>query len=61
MSIAFPRPAPGGAQSPGPLKVPAEKLRDVLGITHVNFVAQKHQLAIVDSSKAMMTPELCRD
>jgi hypothetical protein len=42
--------APGAAPSPGPMKVPAEKLRDVLGITHVNFVAQKHQLAIVDSS-----------
>ena len=32
------------------MKVPAEKLHDVLGITHVNFVARKHQLAIVDSS-----------
>jgi 3',5'-cyclic-AMP phosphodiesterase len=50
MSTAFPQPAPGKAPSPGPLKVPAEKLRDVLGITHANFVAQKHDLAVVDSS-----------
>ena len=50
MSTAFPQPAPGAAPSPGPLKVPAEKLRDVLGITRANFVAQKRDLAVVDSS-----------
>ncbi|HEX4322559.1 MAG TPA: metallophosphoesterase [Acidobacteriaceae bacterium] len=50
MSTAFPQPAPGAAQSPGPMKVPDEKLRDVLGITQVNFVAQTHSLAIVDTS-----------
>ena len=49
-STAFPQPAPGSAPSPGPMKVPAEKLRDVLGITEVNFVAQRHSLAIVDTS-----------
>lgn len=50
MSTAFPQPAPGTAPSPGPMKVSAEKLRDVLGISEVHFVAQRHQLAIVDSS-----------
>jgi len=50
MSTAFPQPAPGSAPSPGPMKVSAERLRDVLGITEVHFVAQKHQLAIVDAS-----------
>ncbi|HEX4285611.1 MAG TPA: metallophosphoesterase [Terracidiphilus sp.] len=49
-STAFPQPAPGTAPSPGPMKVPAERLRDVLGITEVNFVAQRHALAIVDAS-----------
>jgi Icc protein len=49
-STAFPQPAPGHAPSPGPMKVPAEKLRDVLGITEVSFVAQPHALAIVDAS-----------
>jgi Icc protein len=49
-STAFPQPAPGSAPSPGPMKVPAEKLRDVLGITEVSFVAQLHSLATVDAS-----------
>jgi 3',5'-cyclic-AMP phosphodiesterase len=49
-STAFPQPAPGSAPSPGPMKVPADKLRDVLGISEVSFVAQRHSLAIVDAS-----------
>ena len=52
MSTAFPQPAPGEAQSPGPLKVPPEKLQSVLGLTHVNFVPQRNQLAVVDSTLA---------
>jgi 3',5'-cyclic-AMP phosphodiesterase len=48
-STAFPQPQPGQAAGPGPMKVPAEKLRDVLGITDVNFVRGKHTLGIVDS------------
>jgi Icc protein len=51
-STAFPQPQPGQADSPGPMKVPAEKLRDLLGITDVNFVRGKHTLGIVDSSLA---------
>jgi 3',5'-cyclic AMP phosphodiesterase CpdA len=51
-STAFPQPQPGQAASPGPMKVPAEKLRDLLGITDVNFVRGKHTLGIVDSSLA---------
>ncbi len=31
------------------MKVPAEKLREVLGIRNVNFVAGSHSLAVVDS------------
>ena len=50
MSTAFPQPAPGSAPSPGPMKVSADKLRDVLGITHVDFVARTHSLAVVDTS-----------
>src|ERR1700737_3520645 len=38
MSTAFPQPAPGTAPSPGPMKVPDEQLRKLLGITTVNFV-----------------------
>jgi predicted phosphodiesterase len=52
MSTAFPQPAPGSAPSPGPMKVPAEKLQSVLGVREVHFIAQKHELAVVDSTLA---------
>ncbi len=48
MSTAFPQPQPGTAPSPGPMKVPAEKLRSLLGVTDVDFVRGKHTLAITD-------------
>jgi 3',5'-cyclic AMP phosphodiesterase CpdA len=48
-STAFPQPEPGKADSPGPMKVPAEQLRSLLGITDVNYVRGKHALAVVDS------------
>jgi 3',5'-cyclic AMP phosphodiesterase CpdA len=50
MSTAFPQPAPGSAPAPGPMKVPAERLRGVLGIAQVEYVAGKQSLAVVDSS-----------
>lgn len=49
MSTAFPQPAPGTAASPGPMKVPAEKLRSVLGLTSVNYIQGSQALAIIDS------------
>src|SRR5579871_5970582 len=49
-STAFPQPAPGKADSPGPMKVPAEQLRSVLGVTSVNFVRGQKALAVVDSN-----------
>jgi 3',5'-cyclic-AMP phosphodiesterase len=51
-STAFPQPQPGKADSPGPMKVPAEQLRSVLGITDVNYVRGQHALAVVDSNLA---------
>jgi amicyanin len=57
MSTAFPQPKPGSAPSPGPMKVPAEQLRDVLGITHVKYVAGNHTLAVIDSSLGMATAQ----
>jgi len=51
-STAFPQPQPGTADSPGPMKVPAERLKEVLGITDVTYVQGRHSLAIVDSSLA---------
>lgn len=52
MSTAFPQPAPGTAPSPGPMQVPAEQLRSVLGLTSVKYIQGKHALALVDSSLA---------
>jgi len=51
-STAFPQPQPGTAPFPGPLKVPTEQLRSLLGVTSVDYVPGKHTLAIVDSSLA---------
>jgi 3',5'-cyclic AMP phosphodiesterase CpdA len=50
MSTAFPQPAPGSAPSAGPMKVPAERLRSVLGIRNVAFISRPEHLAIVDSN-----------
>jgi len=51
-STAFPQPKPGEAASPGPMKVPADQLKSILGITDVTYVRGTHALAIVDSSLA---------
>ena len=47
-STAFPQPAPGTAESPGPLQVPAGTLRSTLGVHTVDFRAGESALAIVD-------------
>src|SRR6185437_14502555 len=49
MSTAFPQPAPGAAPSPGPMKVPDEKLRSLLGITEVTFKRGQQRLAVIDT------------
>ncbi len=38
LSTAFPQPAPGEGTGPGPLKVPAEKLKSLLGLRRVDYV-----------------------
>jgi 3',5'-cyclic AMP phosphodiesterase CpdA len=48
-STAFPQPRPGSAPSPGPMKVPAERLRAMLGIASVTFKQNEQRLAIVDA------------
>ena len=50
MSTAFPQPEPGKAPNPGPLKVPSEKLRSMLGLTSVQYKQGKSALAVVDSN-----------
>jgi 3',5'-cyclic-AMP phosphodiesterase len=49
-STAFPQPVPGTAPSPGPLKVPPEQLRQMLGITDAMFVRGHDRIALIDST-----------
>lgn len=51
-STAFPQPAPGTAPGPGPMKVPAETLRSVLGVRTVSLVRGSSALAVVDAPLA---------
>ncbi len=48
-SLAYPQPAPGAAPSPGPMTVPADQLRDYLGVTSVNVMRGTHRLALTDT------------
>jgi len=48
MSTAFPQPAPGTAPSPGPMKVEADRLKKVLGLSRMSFQAVNHPIAITD-------------
>ena len=51
-STCFPQPAPGTAPSPGPMTVPAEQLRSMLGITSVDVRTGDKPLAITDTTLA---------
>ncbi len=51
-STSFPQPTPGGAPAPGPIKVPVEELRGMLGVRAVHYVPGKAELAVVDSTLA---------
>ena len=48
MSTAFPQPAPGTAPSPGPMKVEADRLRQILGVSRMAFHDVRHPIAITD-------------
>jgi 3',5'-cyclic AMP phosphodiesterase CpdA len=48
-STAFPQPQPGAAPSAGPMKVPADQLQKLLGLTNVQYVEHDHSLAITDT------------
>src|SRR6202166_1592404 len=48
-STAFPQPAPGTAPSAGPMKVPEDKLRTMLGTASVTFKQGEQRLAIIDT------------
>ena len=48
-STAFPQPAPGAAPSAGPMKVPDDKLRTMLGTASVTLKQGEQRLAIIDT------------
>jgi plastocyanin len=48
MSTAFVQPAPGAAPSPGPMKVPDDRLRKMLGLSRMSFHDVDHPIAITD-------------
>jgi plastocyanin len=50
MSTAFPQPAPGSAPSPGPMKVDADRLKKVLGLSRLSFHDVNYPIAITDVS-----------
>ena len=51
-STAFPQGEPGKVPKPGPIMVPAPKLKSFLGLTSVQYVESHPTLAIVDSTLA---------
>jgi 3',5'-cyclic AMP phosphodiesterase CpdA len=52
ISTAFPQPAPGTAPSPGPMVVPSERLRSMLGLSTVTVLKGNKPLAFVDKTLA---------
>ncbi len=51
-STAYPQPSAGQGEGPGPLKVPADQLKSVLGVRSVEVVAKKAPLVIADKTLA---------
>ena len=51
-STAYPQPAAGVGDGPGPLKVPADQLRAMLGVTKVSVVKHPRALALNDLTVA---------
>ncbi len=51
-STAYPQPSAGNGPGPGPLKVPADQLPKMLGVTTVKLNRQQGPLALTDSTLA---------
>lgn len=49
-STAYPQPLPGDGPGPGPLKVPADQLAQLLGVTTVTRQAHSRSLQLIDST-----------
>ncbi|MBV8300882.1 MAG: metallophosphoesterase, partial [Candidatus Dormibacteraeota bacterium] len=55
-STAYPQPVAGEAAGPGPLKVPAEQLSAMLGVTSVSVVKHTRALRLDDTTIAAGSP-----
>jgi Icc protein len=51
-STAFPQPVAGTVPKGGPMVVPVDQLRSMLGVTSVNYTEVDHHLALIDSTLA---------
>ena len=51
-STAYPQPQAGNGPGPGPLKVPADQLPKMLGVTSVGVVRGAGRLSLADSTLA---------
>ena len=51
-STAYPQPVAGVGAGPGPLKVPADQLPGMLGVTSVSVVKHPRSLALSDATLA---------
>ncbi|TLY77662.1 MAG: metallophosphoesterase, partial [Gammaproteobacteria bacterium] len=51
-STAYPQPVAGVGAGPGPLKVPADQLPAMLGVTSVSVVRHPRSLALSDATLA---------
>ena len=49
-STAYPQPAVGQGAGPGPLTVPAEQLRSMLGVTAVSVTTPQGPFALTDTT-----------
>jgi 3',5'-cyclic AMP phosphodiesterase CpdA len=49
-STAYPQPLAGDGPGPGPLTVPGDQLRGMLGVTSVSVLRHPHSLALSDST-----------
>ena len=52
MSTAYPQPAPGAAPAPGPLNVPAERLKAMIGVRDVRFEQRVGPIVVTEQPLA---------
>jgi 3',5'-cyclic AMP phosphodiesterase CpdA len=51
-STAYPQPVAGVGNGPGPMKVPPEQLREMLGISSVSLIQHPRSLSLTDTTLA---------